>query len=214
MITPAVPDPPEVTELLWRGYSHSDLAFDIGANCGQTLGHILNFSDKVIAFEPSWESADWIVDHLSPDMPVQVKKIAISSITGWITLYAVPEKISTGQLVSDVRGMEWEVPGESFGRPVPAYTLDDAVKDFGAPGFIKIDVEGHEWEILRDTVYTLESVRPEFLIEIHDRQFGYEIFDLLMTYDYNMEVVRHPHYDINSDMYLTHYWIKAFPDIY
>jgi FkbM family methyltransferase len=216
VISPAVPDPPEIEARLWTGFKKTRLAFDIGANCGQSLPHIHEFAEKIVAFEPSFEAVDWVRDNLPivNDFTI-MNSDAVSSHTGTIDLYAIPEKIDTGQLVSNVKGMEWHVPGLSFARPVTSITLDDAVQKYrylGFPGFIKIDVEGHEWEILRVANTTLDIIRPEFLIEIHDRDLGSFIMGRLLDSEYNMEVVRHPHYEVGSDLYWTHFWVKAIPD--
>lgn len=214
MITPAVKDPPEIEEILWRGFSKAYISFDIGANCGQSFGHILEFSDKVVAFEPSFEAVEWVEENLLFLVADRVTLIqsAISDHSGEVTLYAIPGKIDTGQLVSDVSGMEWKVQGKTFGRPVDSYSLDDAVMTFGRPDFIKIDVEGHEEKVIRGGLQTLSIVRPELLIEIHDLWQGDTIEDILYGNDYNLEYVRHPHYEVDSILWATHYWIKAVPD--
>ena len=48
---------------------------------------------------------------------------------------------------------------------VPTVTLDDATKTLPPPALVKIDVEGHEQEVLEGAQKTLEAHRPILLIE-------------------------------------------------
>ena len=93
---------------------------------------------------------------------------------------------------------------------VECTTLDAYAEATGLwPGFLKIDVEGHELEVLRGATRILTS-GPELLIEIHSEQLGEDIKDLLAD-DFLIEVVRHPHYPAGSELWLTHHWLRCFP---
>jgi len=50
---------------------------------------------------------------------------------------------------------------------VHTYRLDDF--DFQAVGFIKVDVEGHEQEVLAGAVQTIRSWKPVILVEVEER---------------------------------------------
>ena len=58
-------------------------------------------------------------------------------------------------------------PHEVVSVRVPCATLDSF--GLGEVGFLKIDVEGHELEVLRGASRTLRSKRPNLLVEAEDR---------------------------------------------
>lgn len=210
---PAVPDPPELDFVLWEGFSPSDVSYDVGANCGQTLRRIRQFSKKVAAFEPAEESFNYLINHYALDSSIFLFSWAVSDHSGEVDLVSIPEKIRTGQLVtSGPAQMEWSddvASGEI--RTLHSITLDDFAFDlFEPPHFIKIDVEGHEAHVLRGAEKILKDIRPELLIEIHSEDLGQEIEDLLQG-TYHIELVRHPHYPGGSDLWKAHYWYRCFP---
>lgn len=55
------------------------------------------------------------------------------------------------------------------GLPIPGVTLDDLIKfnSFASPALIKVDVEGHELQVLQGTLETIGQLRDvDFVIEI------------------------------------------------
>lgn len=212
LVTPAVPDPPEIQALLWEGFSSTDCAYDVGANCGQTIGHISKFSDFVVAFEPSEESFQYLLNRYQHLSDVLLCSLAVSDNDIAVDLVAVDGKIDTGQLVTDgTPGMEWSPDlGNGSVRKLPAVTLDKfAFESDKWPGFIKIDVEGHEWKVLQGAKRVLRT-GPEMLIEVHSEELGQKIHGLLSS-DFRIDVVRHPHYSPGSPLWKTHFWYKCFP---
>lgn len=211
-ITPAVPDPPELGNRLWERFSPAKVAFDVGANCGQTVQNLRMFSDAVVAFEPHETAAAYLSD-LGGQWPwFRVVPMAVSDRTGSIPLMALPGKVDTGQLVtSGTEGMEWSgdlALGEVW--DVPATTLDDwATENNVWPTFLKIDVEGHELQVLNGATAVLEGL-PEMLIEIHSEALGVAIMDKLSE-RYEIQIVRHPHYATGSTLWKTHFWMRCFP---
>ena len=132
--------------------------------------------------------------------------------TGGATARKGEEKIETGQLVTaGTPGMEWS--GAADGgevRSLPCITLDDYATATNLwPGFLKIDVEGHEGRVLQGATRILET-KPEMLIEIHSEALGSAIYDLLKK-DYHVEQVLHPHYPRGSLLSRTHFWFRCFP---
>lgn len=220
LITPAVPDPPEIDAVLWDGFGpffYEDtfsVSFDVGANCGQTLPRIKQFSDLVVAFEPSKEAYRYLVEHFAYEEGYRLSELAVSSYSGSVDLVAMEGKIETGQLVTaGTPGMEWS-DGAAAGevRSLPCITLDEYIELTGLfPAFIKIDVEGHEAEVLRGASELLRTqARPQMLIEIHSEQLGSEIYDMLKQ-SYRVDLVRHPHYPTDSLLWRSHFWFRCFP---
>ena len=216
---PAPPDPPELDSRLWADFPNTRVALDIGANAGQTFSKILTFAEYVVAFEPWPESYEYLVENYGDDSRISILQEAVARETGTIELLAAPSKIETGQLVSaDIPGMEWSMDAAELGQVVEisAVSIDDFYSpdpDWPAPtipGFIKIDVEGHELEVLMGAQRTIEANRPHMLIEIHSEHLGDAIVNLLYTI-YDLDVVRHPHYENDSLLWRSHFWIRCFP---
>lgn len=212
MITPAPSDPPEIDALLWAGFSPTKLGLDIGANCGQSIPHMKNIAEFVHAYEPSEESFEVLYSSYRYDDRVAMYPDAVSEESGTIQLVAAPSKISTGQLVTHgTEGMEWSEDEMANGslRTLKSVALDDLIEKLMYVGFIKIDVEGHELSVLRGAKALIAEKRPEMLIEIHSEELGKKIFDLLSPL-YRIEIVRHPHYEFESPLWKTHFWMKCF----
>jgi len=51
---------------------------------------------------------------------------------------------------------------------VPAITVDELTRRFGAPTHIKIDVEGHEAAVVAGAKETLKNHAPHLFIELHN----------------------------------------------
>lgn len=213
MIRPAPSDPPEIEHILWQGFTPGDLVLDVGANCGQSIPSLKKLSREVWAYEPSVESFEVLNSRYSADPDVTLFSLAVSNENADIELMAAPSKIDTGQLVTHgTRGMEWSDDEMAYGeiRSIEAVTLDEHLgENLSRVGFIKIDVEGHELFVLQGSSRLIESVRPEMLVEIHSEELGSEIQGLLGRH-YNIQVVRHPHYAPDSELWRTHFWLKCF----
>lgn len=209
---PAPIDPPEIHRQLWDNVGRGYLAWDIGANCGQTLGELTSRFTRVMAFEPAEECWSYFTAWTGR---VELFPFAISDLDGDIQLAALPDKIDTGQLVTPgTHGMEWspDVP-EAVARTIPARSIDGLLDDgFDRPDFIKLDVEGHEGRVLAGAKWTLHMYRPQWLIEFHTPELHEDCRRVLTEHGYRLETVRHPHYATGSDMWHNHGWLKAvFP---
>lgn len=213
MITPAPSDPPELDHILWSGFSKGKYAFDVGANCGQTIDVILKSWSEVVAFEPSVEAFAVLESRYADHPNVGLCSKAVSAVTGTIDLMAAPSKIATGQLVTHgTAGMEWSDDEMANGvlRTLSCVALDDFCLRSGIwPTFIKIDVEGHEDRVL-EGMFRLLGREPEMLIEVHSETLGERLAEMLRP-THRLELIRHPHYEPGSLLSKTHFWYKCFP---
>jgi FkbM family methyltransferase len=127
-------DPPSVQPRLWHGWG-GDVAFDIGANCGQSLPHLVECGFmRIFAFEPnplSYEFAKTAAAEFNSGAPetwgrglreigkdgtravIDVMRVAVSDHTGTVRLAQLGGvQQATGQLVTPgIMGMEWEPQG-------------------------------------------------------------------------------------------------------
>lgn len=213
MIQPAPIDPPELDRALWSSFTPGALGFDVGANCGQTLGRIGSLCTDVVAFEPAEEAFEYLVTHFGGRGSITLIPLAVSDSTGTVDLMAAPSKIATGQLVTHgTAGMEWSEDEMANGviRSLESTTLDDFCASIGRyPDFLKIDVEGHEGHVLAGATEVLKR-RPQMLIEVHSQVLGDLIAELLQS-AYDVRTIRHPHYQPNTTLWRTHFWYVCIP---
>lgn len=150
------------------------IAVDVGAHFGVyslELARLVGKRGRVIAVEPIAEDARMLERAVRMlRLPVSVVECALSSSEGEAEL-RVPlldgaEKTALSTLerqaqVSDVSGIEKRI--------VCTRTLDDVLAGIEMPvSFVKIDVEGHELDVLAGAEATLRRHRPNLLVEIND----------------------------------------------
>lgn len=128
------------------------LVFDIGANVGTMTTIFASLGAKVIAVEPNPDCARHIERTTSRDR-VEVLQAAVGEKNGQADLEISDRKDKMSSLSSEWR--EAVTKGNpSYARQwnrkltVPMITLDSLVQQFGAPFYIKIDVEGYEHQVL------------------------------------------------------------------
>jgi FkbM family methyltransferase len=139
-------------------------AIDVGANVGFYTLALSKLCRPVEAFEPLPWHARLIED--SKLAGVNVHNVALANEEGHHPLY-IPE----------IRGQYFDGLA-SFSKPegtfkvveVPVKRLDDY--HFSDVCFIKIDVEGHEMDVLRGGRQTIAECRPVMLIEIEQRHLS------------------------------------------
>ena len=138
---------------------------DVGANCGLYTRKLARLSRQVYTFEPSHQMADLL--RRTSASNVSVHEIALSDQTGNAELF-IPQ--DGDDLIHGLASLE---PAVGASRKavasvnVPTARLDAIVRQDVA--FVKIDVEGHELNVLRGAVELLEHSQPIFLVEAEDR---------------------------------------------
>jgi FkbM family methyltransferase len=116
-------------------------------------------SKNVIAIEPQPRQAE----ALRRSMPrnVRIVETALSDVLGvGLLQMSSPEGGSGSRLVSSLNEGHLELP-------VRLMRMDDL--DHGRVGFVKIDAEGHEMEVLEGAVEIITIDHPIFLIEAEER---------------------------------------------
>lgn len=134
------------------------VVLDIGANVGS---HSINFSrvaDVVHAFEPQPR----IFYNLCANLLIN------------LVYNVVPYNMALGSVngITNVVALDPTLPGSPMGVPVGVGTQPTPIRTLDSLGispidFIKIDVEGHELEVLRGGYQTLGRENAIVYIEIH-----------------------------------------------
>jgi len=149
--------------LVRRWKDRNSIAIDVGANQGTYSFELSRWFSHVESFEPNYN----ITTELGTYDPARIRLhgVALSSANGRATLH-VPLSMDGVQLV----GWGTLKPEGAWGSPkfveltVMRRTLDSY--GFDNVAFIKIDVEGHEEDVLIGSKNTLRRCRPVVLIEV------------------------------------------------
>lgn len=156
-------EPEEVT--LTADYlTRSDVFVDIGANIGFYSCLARSFGKQVVAIEPQAQNLRYLYANLLTNgwNDVEVFPLGLSGHPGVEALYGLS---STG--ASLVPG--WAGQPKRFQKTIPVTTLDILLgsRFQGKNLFIKLDVEGFEYEVLRGChkILSMEP-RPTWMVEI------------------------------------------------
>ena len=159
--------------------SKHQTAIDVGANQGFYSFRMSKYYNKVYAFEINAEVTKDLVDYNPGNIHLITE--GLSSRKGEAVLY-IP--VLNGFALN---GWASLAPGncpdtrEHIEKPVRIGTLDAlAIEDVS---LIKIDVEGHEVEVLKGAGETLKRNRPVIIIEVQEHNQN-EVGALLEALDY------------------------------
>jgi FkbM family methyltransferase len=136
---------------------------DAGANKGVYTYFLSGLCRHVYAYEPNPKIFGLL--QRSVHRPnVTLRATALSDVTGEDRLIVPKRKAGYSNQLASLRKNKF--PGDAIEVPVETRRLDD--EDVGQVGFIKIDVEGFERQVLMGGLETLKRHRPRLLIEIEE----------------------------------------------
>jgi len=157
------------------------LCFDIGANIGSKASIYLEHDCRVIAVEPVPRNVDIMRKRFGHDPHLCLVNMAVSDRLGLAKLNVIEDNTSFSSLSqawadslqtagSNRWGLVMKPPTALM---VETTTLDRLISKYGAPYYIKVDVEGHELNVLRGLtqhvpLLSLAANLPNFLQETHD----------------------------------------------
>jgi FkbM family methyltransferase len=148
------------------------VVLDIGANVGAhtlPLAQLVGPSGKVIAFEPTEYAFDKLLKNVSLNPHLSGRIIANQTLLGRSTNDELPGAIysswpleTASDLHSDHQGRLKSTSGADV------QTVDGYVErcDLDRLDFIKLDVDGHEYEVLQGARATMERFRPSIVLEL------------------------------------------------
>ncbi|MGV3485681.1 MAG: FkbM family methyltransferase [Planctomycetaceae bacterium] len=168
---------------------------DIGAHIGYFttyFARLVGTTGRVLAIEPSDDNLRYTRFNIDSLSQVQLETRGISNHIGEATFFVESLTGQNNSLVEDYEVFEANaakagVAVEKRKVTICVTTVDSICSDYGlSPHFIKMDIEGAEYEALEGMINTLRKARPVVLIEIsrrhHDcwallRSLGYKPLD-------------------------------------
>lgn len=170
-------------EMLWikRQLDKNSVILDVGANVGAYLYLLEEVANakKIYAFEPNPQ----LYGRLRRLFPlVNVFPLALSNKNGTET-FKIPvvngETLnSRGTLQSSFRE---ENETSSKMQNVQVNRLDDLdfIQNLTKIDFIKVDVEGHEAEMLQGAIGTIKKFKPVLMVEIEQRHHERPVWEII-----------------------------------
>lgn len=171
---------PEITALLRRLLKPGAVFFDVGANAGyfSVLACELGAS-AVHAFEPNPRVRALLERSARLGSgPIEIVPAACAEREGRATLH-VSDSSNTGMS---------SLSGDGEGVAVALVTLDDHARRTGAaPDLVKIDVEGHERDVLAGATTLLRTTRPVVVAEVGSP----DTLELMAAHGYRAQRILH-----------------------
>lgn len=158
---------PEIA-LLGRLCSRERVALDIGANWGAYTHAASKLAASVHSFEPQLELANVLTRGVGRRGNVVIHNFALSNVNGW-TEMRIPNNDIGYSTIEPHNRLEDKADLRRGIRVVNVETrrLDDLSLE--RVGFIKIDVEGHELEVLEGGVELIRRDKPSLIVEVEER---------------------------------------------
>ncbi|WP_145285675.1 FkbM family methyltransferase [Pirellulimonas nuda] len=192
---------PEVSEILSRSTREDDVFWDIGANAGTTSYQMLRSNPRlhVVAIEPQSALADVLGKNLRrlAKSQTEVHRVGISDQGGKLSLM-IP-KGNRGRARFDCQGVKERSGADEWSAEVvEVITASELLKRTKLkkwPSLIKIDVEGHEPQVIRSLIPAFASKIPRLVVFEHTKGWnsdfeemrvvlkshGYQTFGILKT---------------------------------
>jgi FkbM family methyltransferase len=159
-------------------------SIDVGANKGAISYRLLKYSRAVVAFEANPDLSKKLT--LALGSRARVVNKAVSNTRGVKTFY-IPRgrdgalQPNVGSLIHATQyDCEWQM------LQVEATTIDD--EQIADVGFIKIDTEGTELDVISGALKTIAEYRPTLMVEINDKttRESLELQALMTTLGYSI----------------------------
>ncbi len=172
------------------GYlSPGDVVFDLGANCGlaaMDFSPVVGKDGLIISLEPDPANFDALQKNLAE---YNIKNVRALNIGVWAT---------TGQILFDADGSlgalavtdrEQLARGEMM--KVSVISLMDLAKRFNLSkvDFVKMDIEGSEFEVVRNCGDFLDRFRARWVIEVHNRNRVTELTRVFEAKGYSTRLI-------------------------
>lgn len=159
---------------------------DIGANHGLRSIYSLSQGRYSFLFEPNKRLNTFMLSlfRLNSFEKFNLENLCLSEKSGFMNFYLSPSSYLSS--LDKKNAMLDDEKGEVKEIKVEVKVLDEYFKDIVVnPVIIKIDVEGHEYEVLKGAFQLLEKFKPDLIVEIlPDNKKKKEIYKFIEKLSY------------------------------
>lgn len=178
------------TSYLLSKINKEDVFYDIGANIGYYTIITARRLRDVIAFEPYSKTYELLKKNVALNVLKNVKKynLGIGQGVGNKILY-VPSKKNLAFFSEEVSRNEKHIIKEE----VPIVSLDHFLENFSPPPptWIKMDVEGYEYSVIKGAKDVLGKYKPKIFMELHtnrvEKEHLKELVKILLDLGYKID---------------------------
>jgi len=157
---------PDIVNLFTTLVEPDHVALDIGANIGCTTILFANIANKVFSFEPSPTTFHFLQKNVdrAKSSNVTLINMGLGKVNGQYELTFSPGNRSGGFVSNQLQ--------TSAGHQVEQITIlkgDDFISNekLSRVDFVKIDVEGFEWDVIEGLRDTLDTFKPVVALELN-----------------------------------------------
>ncbi len=188
---------PAIQDKAKRHIHKSNLIFDIGGNIGQYalfFSKLVGDDGKVISIEPDFKNFAFLQFNININNLKNVSCLhcGIGATYGSIEFFRDTE---TGVRMGSFDKVFVRENFKGFTEVVETKTIDSLIMDYGIPDFVKIDVEGFEYQVVSGLTKALNNTI--FLIEVR-KETKYEIFNYFAKRQYSCYYI-----DRKDDLLIT-----------
>ena len=160
--------------ILFPKLAHTAVALDIGANIGNHSCIFAKYFDRVIAFEPNPQVA-YLLRANAMGKSIEVVGKGLSDTYGSLNFEICNDNLGGSRIVKYESDIIIEV--DTLDRLTNQLSLDNV-------SFIKIDVEGHEENVITGALKLLKCQTPVLSLELHSHNLSESISKLLSQAGY------------------------------
>ncbi|GIW67091.1 MAG: hypothetical protein KatS3mg095_0989 [Candidatus Parcubacteria bacterium] len=162
----------KLTKFLIKNLKPEDVFYDIGANLGYYTYLALEFCKEVHSFEPIKECIESLRLNLKDKNNVFINEVALSDKEGIIKLYVPGDLYGLSSIKSNILHFK-----NLTTKEIPSITLDKYIYEekHNPPTFLKIDVEGAEFEVLKGAEKFFKNNSPMISLEVWGKDNNGEI---------------------------------------
>jgi len=179
----------------------NDLVFDVGANYGNRVALFLSLEAKVVAIEPQQKCVAYLKNKFKN---VEIEAVGLGAKRELKIFYEADHSVLStfsGDYIEKVKNTRHKTSIWTKKNEIQIVTLDELIVKYGQPVFIKIDVEGYEYEVLSGLNQKTGAISFEYNIpELNDTVL--QCVDKLQQLGYS-----HFNYSIGESMVFAQSWL-------
>lgn len=184
----------DILKLFKSELKKDDIFLDIGANIGQHSMYASFFCKHVYSFEPIKRIYDQFTDSVFENdiLNISVYNYALGKEKESIPIWSSASNMGASSILYS--------KNKKLEQYVKVIKLDDVYSVIGIEkvDFMKIDVEGYEWNVLLGAEELIKKYKPKILVEFikyensQDGETLQNIYNFIKKYDYEI-------YDVGSE---------------